>query len=142
MKAVLDTNILVSRFLVPAGKSAQIVSHWENGAFELLVSQPIISECARVLHYPRIRRKYTYTEEEVEGFLTLLQSQAFMTKPDLSLNVVLDDTDDNRIVECALAGEADYIVTGDNHLLSLQSYRGIQIITPATFLFLLSQGQE
>ena len=142
MKAVLDTNILVSRFLVPAGKSAHIVSHWENGTFELLVSQAIISECARVLRYPRIRRKYAYTDEEVEGYLTLLQSQASMTQPEISLNVVLADTDDNRIVECALAGEADYIVTGDNHLLNLRSYSGMQIITPATFLLLLTQDQE
>lgn len=141
MNAVLDTNILVSRFIVPHGNAAQIVRFWEEGTFQLLISEPILVECARILGSPRIRRKYSFTGEELDHYITSLRENANLVQPTVTLDAVKADPDDNAIVECAIAGDADYIITGDMHLLNLGSYGDIQIIRPATFLFLLAEAQ-
>ncbi len=137
MRVVLDTNILVSRFLVPNGNSARIIKQWEAGAFELLVSAEILSECREVLGYKRIRKKYQLADEEVERFITSLREQATVVEPTVALNTVTADPDDNRILECAQAGDADYLVSGDAYLLNLGQYKDIQILSPAVFLAVL-----
>ena len=139
MKVVLDTNVLVSRFLVPNGKSARIVQHWETGSYQLLISEPILAECSHVLGRPRIRRKYSYTTEELEHYISSLRVQAAMIEPDIKLEAVQADPDDNAIIECAVAGSADYIISGDAHLQDLGNYRGIPILSPAVFLLMLTQ---
>lgn len=66
---------------------------------------------------------------------------ATLVKPEISLDVIADDPDDNRIIEWAVAGGAHYMVSGDAHLLATKEYRGIQILSPAAFLLVLSQGE-
>jgi putative PIN family toxin of toxin-antitoxin system len=139
MRVVLDTNILVSRFLVPSGNPARIMGRWEAGAFELLVSEAILAECRRVLGYQRIRKKHNYTDDEADKYIAGLGRLATVVSPGEAPDAVEADPDDNRIIECAQTGEADYIVTGDNHLRNLGSYAGIQILTPTAFLLLLER---
>jgi putative PIN family toxin of toxin-antitoxin system len=141
MRVVLDTNVLVSRFLVPNGKSARIIQYWETRFYQLLLSEPIIAECSRVLNYPRIRRKYSYTNEEMEHYISSLKAQCLMTQPEIRVEVVHADPDDNAIIECAVAGSADFIVSGDAHLQSLGKYSGIPILSPAELLLLLAQEE-
>ena len=139
MRIVLDTNILVSGFLVPGGNPARIMDHWEAGTFELLMSEPILTECRRVLGYSRIQKKYKYSNDEADTYVMGLRRLATVVSPDQTLDVVAADPDDNRILECAKAGNADYIVSGDSHLKDLGSYAGIQILTPAAFLLMLER---
>jgi uncharacterized protein len=142
MKIVSDTNVIVSRAIVTAGIPARLFRRWEDGDFELLISEEILSECKRVMAYPRTMKRHRYSEAQIDELIEFLRSFATVVQPHEVLDAVSEDATDNRIIECALVGEADYIVTGDNHLLNLRSYRGIQIIAPATFLFLLDQGEE
>jgi predicted nucleic acid-binding protein len=69
-----------------------------------------------------------------------LESAALLVKPNLALQVIIDDPDDDRVLECAVAGEVDYIVSGDRHLLKLGSYQGISIVTAREFMNAIEAG--
>lgn len=136
MRVVLDANIYVSALISTNGNPGRIISKWLDDEFELLVSTAILTEVLRVTEYERIQRKYGRVKENRLAFVQLLTAQGIMIEPTEVLAVVQNDESDNRYVECAVAGGADYIVTGDVHLLALGEYRGIIILTPAAFLAL------
>ena len=136
MRVVLDANIYVSALISTNGNPGRIISKWLDDEFELLVSTAILTEVLRVTEYERIQRKYGRVKENRLAFVQLLTTQGIMIEPTEVLAVVQNDESDNRYVECAVAGGADYIVTGDVHLLALGEYRGIIILTPAAFLAL------
>lgn len=142
MKVVVDTNVLVSRVMSRKGVPARIFEHWIAGAFELIISTDVWAEYRRVFDYEHILRLHSLPSEQVDNILAELKQGSTTVTPSESLNVVLADPDDNKFLECALAGDADYIVSGDSHLLSLQEYRGVRILSPAVFLTLLESGQS
>jgi hypothetical protein len=143
MRVVADTNILVSYVLVPAGNPARILRARAEGKIELLLSQPILAECSRVLKYRRIRARHQLSDEEIESTIEDIRELAtFVEASEVKIGVVKDDPSDNMIIECAVAGGADYIVSGDDHLLDLRQYEGIQILSPAEFLLLLNQHEQ
>ncbi|MGH9660403.1 MAG: putative toxin-antitoxin system toxin component, PIN family [Bryobacteraceae bacterium] len=135
--AVLDANVLVSAMISSRGAPAQLVDHWRTFRFTLCVSAPILREIARVLRYPRIVRKLTWSPDQIQEFLDLVREFAYWTPGSVELNVVPDDPSDNRYLECAVEGGAHYIVSGDRHLLDLARYRNIRILTPRDFLAIL-----
>ena len=137
MRVVLDANVLVSALISAKGAPAQILSHWQEGKLDLVASVPILEELERVLHYPRLQERYNLPEELIQRFLQLLEQQAMLVEPEDELSVVERDPSDNRYLECAVAGEAEHIVSGDGHLLGLKEYRGIQVFSPREFLALL-----
>ncbi|MBL7063728.1 MAG: putative toxin-antitoxin system toxin component, PIN family [Anaerolineae bacterium] len=137
MRVVLDANVLISAVISPRGNPAQILRLWEWEEFELVVSLPTLEELERVIHYPRIQERYNLSEEDIEQFLQLIGASATVVEPSVELTVIEKDRSDNRYLECALAAGASYIVTGDDHLLSLKEYRGVVILNPAGFLTLL-----
>jgi hypothetical protein len=137
LRVVLDANILVSALISPRGNPAEILARWEAQEFELVLAPPILAELQRALHYPRITARYKLPEEEVGQFLHLLSRQAIIVEPAARLAVIDKGPSDNRYPECALAGDASYIVSGDAHLLDLVSYREIAVLAPASFLALL-----
>jgi hypothetical protein len=139
MKVVVDTNVLVSRVIVPAGVPAQILKKWEEGAFELLVSEPILSECLRVLSYKRIRARHQLSDDQIAATISGLREFATVVNVVEKLEVIKEDPDDNKIIECAIAGDAEYVVSGDVHLLSVEQYQGIPILSPRVFLTMLTQ---
>lgn len=134
MRIVLDTNIIASRYVTPRGRVARIVDLREQGAFELVTSEVILGEYARVLNYPRLRPIHRLTDAQLaeidEGFRELTE----LIEPDESPAVVKEDPDDDHFLACAGSGEADCLVTGDPHLLKLGSYQEIPILSPADFL--------
>jgi hypothetical protein len=138
MRVVLDANVLVSALISGKGNPAQIFSLWSLDEFELAISPPILEEIHRVIHYPRIQKKYSLPEETVDNFLQLIAHTAVTVDPSNTLDVVEKDPSDNRYIECALASGIKYIVTRDAHLLDLKEYQGIFIITPASFLTVLN----
>jgi putative PIN family toxin of toxin-antitoxin system len=139
---VLDTNVVVSRFMVPVGKSAQIIKHWEERSFTLLISKPLFEEYSKVMGYKHIRRRHRLTDEQVADVLAPFLEFALLVEPKVTVKVVNDDPDDDKLLECALAGGADYIISGDAHMLTLKEYQAIEILSPAAFLLLLEQGHS
>ena len=139
MKVVLDANIYVSSMLNNHGNPKRIMAMWEQGDFDVLVSESIIDEVGRVLRYPRIVKRHKQDEEAIERFLKLLASEAVIVEPAEVLDVVQEDESDNRYLECAIEGKAQYVVSGDQHLLKLGEYKGIIIIPPAAFVALLER---
>ncbi len=138
MRVVLDVNVLISAVISPHGNPARILALWQQEKFDLAISEPILEELDRVLHYPRIQARYHLPEEQVDEFLHLLASLAITVHPSLELSIVEKDPSDSRYLECAQAAGASYIVTGDDHLLELKDYQGIVILDPTSFLALLA----
>lgn len=137
MRVVLDANIYISALISSQGNPASIVNRWLAGEFDVLLSQPIVDEILRVTGYRRLQSKYKEIRENRLEFVDLISEQGIWTKPTKLLNVVVADESDNRYLECAIAGGATYVVTGDEHLLDIGNYQGISIITPAAFATLL-----
>jgi len=138
MRVVLDANVIVSAVISPYGNSAEILRFWEQEKFDLLISIPILEEVHRVCYYPKIKEKYRLTGERIEQVITLL-AMAILVEPVETLAVIQKDESDNRYLECAVSGDAGFLVTGDMHLLELQAYQGIEILPPAGFLALLKR---
>jgi putative PIN family toxin of toxin-antitoxin system len=136
--AVLDTNVIVSALISPRGAPAQIYRAWQAGRFAYVTSPRLLDELARVLTYPRVRKLLAWTDEERGELLEALAYAAKLVIPNIQLDVIAEDPDDNRVLEAAVAAAASHIVTGDSHLLDLGSYEGAEIVTPARFLAHLS----
>jgi len=135
LKVVLDTNVFVSSLLVKAGLPAQILDAWRERRYLLIVSPAIIAEIRATLDYPRIRRKYAITDEDVEQLVTLLERDALLVLGDAdAAGAIPEDPTDEMVLACAVDAHADVIVSGDRHLLDLGSYRSIPILTVRQFL--------
>jgi putative PIN family toxin of toxin-antitoxin system len=128
LKVVLDTNVYFSAFS-NRGVPYQLWQRALHGDYRLFISPPLMRELADVL-----RNDLTWSEVEIVAQLKLLSRVASIVIPTETLNVVVNDPDDDRILECAVAGNADLIVSGDQHLTKLKSYRGIGIVRPVDFL--------
>ncbi|MEW5986854.1 MAG: putative toxin-antitoxin system toxin component, PIN family [Chloroflexota bacterium] len=140
MKVVIDTNVLVSARIGPLGKPAQIMKR--VGTFEHLTSSEILAEAKEVLHRRHIQRRYHLSAEDINTYLNRLQDVSTILDPSTAVAVIKDDPDDNIFLAVAIEGGADYIVSGDLHLIRLGKYEGIPILTPARFLELLMGLEE
>ncbi len=128
MRAVFDTNIFVSAFAVPRGRAEEALLKAVQGDVRLLVSKPIIHELLAVL-----ARKFAYDKEELARIAVYLSELGEMIRPGRKISA-LSDEPDNRILECANAGNADMIVTGDKAMLRLGEYNGVAIVTLKKFI--------
>jgi len=142
MIIVLDTNVIISSVLSLTGAPAKIIQRWEADEFEVITSPPLLEELERALNYERVRKYYKKPQEQIAALLKRLRVVATVVEPPFSLDVVQDDPDDNRVLECAIAGRASYVVTGNTHLLKLNEYKGIVIHTPVGFLAALELGRK
>jgi uncharacterized protein len=120
-RVVADTNVYVSAFMFDGlpGTSLDLAL---VGSFELVISAALLDELVE-----KLRLKFGVSSEDAAAIRARLESVAIMIEPKLVLDVVKDDPDDNRVLECAWAGKADYVVSGDRHLLKLVSYDGIPL---------------
>lgn len=128
MKIVLDTNVLISGIFWN-GTPFTILTHWINDRFKLLLTDEIFDEYSRILYRISKGKK----DELVSKWLFLFaENSTFITvKKRFNLS---PDPDDNKFIECAIAGKAKYIVSGDAHLLNLKTILNIDVITPSIFL--------
>ena len=130
MRVVLDTNVLVSAFLF-TGISSELVPLWQRGAINILLSRGILDEYLQVLSYPKFQLTETEIKELIEEDLL---PYVEVVNPRRRLRIVERDPSDDKFLECALAGKARVVISGDKDLLSIRSYRQIRIQTPAQFL--------
>jgi uncharacterized protein len=128
LRVVLDSNVIVSG-LGWSGPPARIVDAALDGRLELLTSQALLTELRRVLAYPKLAKVIDSAEQLVD----LVEASSVVVHPVGVLEVV-DDESDNRVLEAAVEGAADYIVSGDAHLLGLGSFQGIPIMAPGQFV--------
>jgi hypothetical protein len=126
LKVTLDTNVLISA-LITNGKSRALFYDLVKGKATLVVSEGILEEFVTVTNDPRIRRYVT--EKDVKRFLRVISNIAEVIKVKSKLRVIKEDPDDDIILETAFDGNVDNIVTGDEHLLKLKKFKGINIIT-------------
>ena len=131
IRAVIDTNVFVSAAFW-SGTPFRIVNHGIDGRFRIVISEAIIAETRN-----KLTTKFYASVDEVDDFLAPIVTNAHFSNPDTPLHVVARDPSDNKIIECAVSGNADVIVTGDLDILDLKQYRDIKIITPAPFLKML-----
>ena len=133
MKVVFDTNIFISAFVIPGGKAEEVYLRVLRGDFDLCSSVAILTETAQ-----KLREKFGWPENQIVRLLQAISKVATVIKTRPHLHVLADEPD-NRILECAVEAAADFIVTGDKHLLSLKNFQGIRIITLSNFLEILSR---
>ena len=138
MIIVLDTNVIVSALLSPHGPPAEIIKLWEADRIEVATSPALLTELERVLAYPRIREHFE-DPGNVTALLKRFRMVTTLVEPETSLDVIDRDPPDNRVLECAVAASAAYIISGDDHLLAIGDYRGIVILKSADFLLVMKQ---
>lgn len=128
MKVVYDTNILISGLLWK-GLPYRCLLLAKAGAIELFLCNEIISEFSS-----KLKGKFNFTELEAKMIIKEIKSFSKIIKIEGNLKVVKEDRDDDKFIECAYISNADWIVSGDRHLLALKSYEGIEILGARDFL--------
>ena len=130
ISAVVDTNVLISA-LIGSGNSRKIIRAFSNKKFILVISNELVKEFNLSASKPRLSHRVT--DENRTVLDSLIKELAHVVHPKESI-VVSRDPKDNIVLETALAGDADFIVTGDKDLLVLKSFQGIPIVTPKIFV--------
>jgi putative PIN family toxin of toxin-antitoxin system len=126
-RVVFDTNIFLSAFTF-GGKLEVVFEMVRAGSIQLIVSTSILAELASIL-----KSRFAWDDEDIREALMVLARHAELVKPGMRLRVLEDDAD-NRVLECAVEGHAEWIISGDHHLLSLKEFRGIRIVRVSEFL--------
>lgn len=126
-RLVLDTDVLVSAYGF-GGKPADLVRAIIAGEFELVTSPALLAELADKLY-----TVLGFDDEHVRAVITQLARIAEVVRPEVTLHLIADEPD-NRVLECAYAGAADAIVSGDHHLLDLGEHDGVPIVRVADLL--------
>jgi putative PIN family toxin of toxin-antitoxin system len=128
MKVVFDSNILIAALLFPGGRADAAVGNILDGTDDLLISRPIIQEVLAVL-----AKKFSRDTEELSRVAVVMGEMGTLVKPSNRLSVFRDEPD-NRILECAVEGKAEAIVTGDKAMLAVGEYEGIRLLSLARYL--------
>ena len=129
MRVVLDTNILISAFVFPGGNPEAVYRLALDGRIELVTSPVLLAEFARVL-----ADKFGWEEGWTEEAVAHVARTAVIARPTDPVAEIEADPDDDRVLEAAIDGGADWIVSGDRHLLDLKRWRGIRVVKAVTFL--------
>lgn len=128
MKVVFDSNILIAALLFPGGRADAAVGNILDGTDGLLISRPIIQEVLAVF-----AKKFSRDKEELCRVAVVLGELGTLVEPSRRLSVFRDEPD-NRILECAVEGKAEGIVTGDKAMLAIGEYEGTRLMTLADYL--------
>lgn len=132
-RITMDTNVLISATFWH-GDSEKIIDKVENKEVTLVLSEQILEEYSKVLEYEEIKEKIKNKDLEMKKSMLRVGAISEIVYVTSKVDLVKDDSDDNKIIECAIDGNSDCIITKDKHLLKLKEYKGIKIITPEEFL--------
>jgi putative PIN family toxin of toxin-antitoxin system len=139
LRVVLDTNVIVSGTISSSGPPYEVLEAWRHRKFALTTSPKILREVERVFSYPRIKDPYHLDTKTIKAILARLNKYSVVTQGKLKFNEIKEDPPDNMFLACAKEGAADFIVTGDDHLLDLGAFQGTPIVTPRHFLEILKE---
>ena len=130
MRAVLDTNVLISG-VIATGVPHELLLRGFDHEYQIVVSVDTLTEFRdTLLKYPD---RFQMSESEVQQEVETIRYFAEFVDPDETITTVEPDPDDDKFLEAAVAGDVDYLVSGDSHLLDIESFRGIDIVEPRTF---------
>jgi hypothetical protein len=133
LKVVIDTNVFISAFYLPESRPAGVVLLARRKTILNVISPPILKEVERI-----IKKKLLWDNSKTQSAVRQIKNFSEEVHPQERLAIIADDPD-NRILECAVAGQADFIISGDHHLIDLDNHQGIKIVTPARFLELIGR---
>ena len=133
IKVTVDTNVLISATFW-YGDSYRVIELVENKKLYLVLSKDILKEYAWVLQYEEIQEKIKKKNLEMKYTVLKIAQLANIVEPRKKFFVVEEDPDDNMIIECAIEGNVDFIISQDKHLLGLEEFKGIKIVTPNFFI--------
>lgn len=137
IKAVLDTNIFVSGIISSKGSPRKVLELARKEVFKVVTSASINHEIIEVLHRAYIYTKYSLNEDIIDDIATFLYEGTLLVEDTFKISIIEKDPSDNKFINCAVEGEADYIVSGDSHLLSLKNYKSIKILDANSFFKIL-----
>lgn len=139
LKAVVDTNVLVSGTILSRGNPYEILEAWRRNEFTLVLSPDIISEAEAVFRRPKIFKKYRLTESLLERLVNAFSAEALVIRP-IPIDPPSDvETADLKFLACAAPAAADYLVTGDRALQNLKTHQATRIVSPRVFITLLQE---
>ena len=131
MRVVIDTNVFVSGLMIPDSLPGRIVRVWEQSGFTLVTSEALMAELSSVIAYPKIRPRVERSDEELAAFYIAIRLMAELVDLEGVQGDVAPDPDDTMVLQTLIAGQADYLITGDKALLALAER--YPIVTPAEF---------
>ncbi|MBI2630229.1 putative toxin-antitoxin system toxin component, PIN family [Candidatus Pacearchaeota archaeon] len=126
MRVVLDTNVFISGIFWERNFCSQIIDKWRKGAFQLVNSIKLIEELVKTFRSFKI----SMPEDMIEEWKNSIIENSIMVDPIMAIKAVKDDPEDDKFIEAAVYGEADFIVSQDKHLLNLREYNKIKILKP------------
>lgn len=133
MRVVVDTGVLVSALIRPRGTVGDILHALRDGRFTAIYSTPMMLEVTEVLSRQKIQAKYHIQPDDIAALINLVRLRGELVIPKQSITACRDPKD-NKFLEAALAGGADAIVTGDDDLLVMKPFEGVDILRPVELL--------
>ncbi len=135
MRVVMDTNVFVSGIFWEGNFCSELIEKWRCKRIDLVSSIEIIEELVKTLRDFKIQMP----EDMIENWRNLIIENSIIVKPAIKLDIVKADPDDNKFLEAGVSGKADFIISQDKHLLKLEGYEGINIVSPEDFLLILKE---
>ncbi len=126
MRVVLDTNVFISGIFWSGNYCSQLIDKWKNKEIELVSSLDIVEELIETLR----NFKISMPENIIEEWRNLLLNNSILIQSSTKMEAIKEDPEDNKFLETAIDGKADFIVSQDKHLLNLKEYQGIKIVKP------------
>jgi len=138
LKITIDSNVIISALLKKDSVPAKVVLYVLSNC-QLYTSRYILEELEDVLKRPKIKRVIGWDNNRINRYLAGLEEASILLEHPPMLEIIKEDPTDNNILACAIAAQVDYIITGDNHLMQLGNFEGIQIVSPSEFLTTLQK---
>lgn len=143
LRAVLDANVVVSGLIRPDGPAGGVLARVAQGAdLRAIVTPAILDEYRRALAYPKVRRCLRLPDEDVRIWVDAFAVVADVVPGLRQVAVVAADPDDDKYLAAALEGRADWVVSGDRHLLDVGTYERVRVVTPREFLTTLDRASD
>ena len=133
MRVVVDTNVIASALIRRQGTTGQVLRHLRDGRFTIIYSVPLLVELVEALSRPHIQQKYHIDSDDITVLINLLRLRGELVSPNRKIDACRDPKD-NWVLEAAVEGDADAIVSGDADLLDLKEFESIPVLRVAEFL--------
>ena len=134
VKVVYDTNIIISA-VIAKGRPYLLLQLAYNDKLDLFISPDLLREYEEVIKRP----KFKISKADISGTLNLIKAHSKMVIPKIKVDEIPKDQADNKVLECALAAKADYLITGNKNHFTFSEFKGIKVLSPAEFTEVISK---